>query len=234
MGTGTVAPTASTPGATPNTTLRASGGQNAAIVAAAPTTTTTTVATAPTTTLAPVDVPEVSAGAGALVIDGQRVEATITRENNQLVISAGPIVARISAVLREGGRAPLDAEGRLRISPLDSIEVDVTGFGPETDVEVRMYSDPTLLGRSTVNDEGALLASYEVPEGIDDGDHTVVMLGRDADDKELTFALNVVVGDESTGTSVAVYLIAIPLGLAVLGALIIPAAIRRRREREAL
>ena len=127
----------------------------------------------------------------------------------------------------------MDADGRLRISPLDSIEVEVTGFGSETEVEVRMYSDPVLLGRSTVNDAGELLASYEVPEGVDDGDHTVVMLGRDSDDEEVTFALNVVVGEESTGPSVAVYLIVIPLGLAVLGALIIPAAIRRRREREA-
>lgn len=237
--TGTGSPTATTVAGgltnlASNTTVASATRQQNATAAVAVPTTTTTVATAPTTTLAPADVPEVSAGGGALVIGGRRIEATITRENNQLVISAGPLVARISAILREGGRAPLDADGRLRISPLDSIEVEVSGFGAETDVEVRMYSDPVLLGRSQVNDSGELLASYEVPEGIDDGDHTVVMLGRDDDNEEVTFALNVVVGEESNGPSVAVYLIVIPLGLAVLGALIIPAAIRRRREREAL
>lgn len=170
---------------------------------------------------------------GALVVNGERIEATITRENNQLVIAAGVIRARISAVKRGGGRAPLDTEGRIRMETGDSIEVEVTGFGASSLVAVWMYSDPVLLGRSRVDSLGALAASYEVPDNVDDGRHTVVLVGESARREELTFALAVFVGAESDGPSTWTLLVGIPLGLAVLGALIIPAIIRRRREESA-
>jgi len=197
----------------------------------APTTTLPSPSTT-TTTLPSVDVPEVADGGGALVVNGQRIEATITRENNQLVIAAGVLRARISAVQREGGRAPLDAQGRIRMDQGDSIEIEVTGFGTESQVEVRMYSDPVLLGRSTVSALGNLAASYEVPDSVDDGRHTVVLLGESQQGEELTFALAVFIGAESTGPSTLALLVGIPLGLAVIAALIIPAIIRRRRKDE--
>lgn len=197
----------------------------------APTTTLPAPSTT-TTTLPTVEVPEVADGGGALVVNGERIEATITRENNQLVIAAGVLRARISAVQREGGRAPLDSEGRIRMDQGDSIEIEVTGFGSESQVEVRMYSDPVLLGRSTVSALGNLMASYEVPDSVIDGRHTVVLLGESQQREELTFALAVFVGAESAGPSALVLLVGIPLGLAVIAALVIPAILRRRRKDE--
>ena len=205
----------------------------ATVVTSAPVTTTTVPAPSTTTTTLPtVEVPEVADGGGALVVNGERIEATITRENNQLVIAAGVLRARISAVRREGGRAPLDSEGRIRMDQGDSIEIEVTGFGSESQVEVRMYSDPVLLGRSTVSALGNLMASYEVPDSVIDGRHTVVLLGESQQREELTFALAVFVGAESAGPSALVLLVGIPLGLAVIAALVIPAILRRRRKDE--
>lgn len=237
---GTVAPTQSTVPAsgttvpsvvtgTPSAPTPVAQGVGTTVV---PTTTTSVAPNTTTTTLPSVDVPEVADGGGALVVNGQRIEATITRENNQLVIAAGVLRARISAVQREGGRAPLDSEGRIRMDQGDSIEIEVTGFGTESQVEVRMYSDPVLLGRSTVSALGNLMASYEVPESVDDGRHTVVLLGESQQGEELTFALAVFIGAESAGPSTLTLLVGIPLGIAVIAALIIPAIIRRRRKDE--
>lgn len=226
----TVAPGTTLPpvGAGPGT-----GETPATVPAGGATTTTTTTPAATTTTVPAIEVPEVSDDGGALVVNGERIEATITRENNQLVIAAGVIRARISAVKRGGGRAPLDADGRIRMETGDSIEVEVTGFGASSPVAVWMYSDPVLLGRSRVDSLGALAASYEVPDSVDGGRHTVVLVGESARQEELTFALAVFVGAESDGPSTWTLLVGIPLGLAVLGALIIPAIIRRRREESA-
>lgn len=193
---------------------------------------TSTTSTTTTTTLPTITVPEVADGGGALIIDGRRIEAVITREDNQLLITAGDLRARISAVKREGGRAPLDDQGRIRIDQGDLIEVEVTGFASDSQVEVRMYSDPVLLGRSKVSIIGNLLASYTVPESVDDGRHTVLLLGESREGDEQMFALAVFVGEESSGPPVLAYVVGIPLGLAVLGALIIPPIIRRRREEE--
>ena len=228
-----VAPSVSIPGGGPTEATSPRGTSSVAQSTLTTTTTTTTVATTTTTTLPSVDVPEVADdGGGALVVNGERIEATITRENNQLVIAAGVLRARISAVQREGGRAPLDSQGRIRMDQGDSIEIEVTGFGTESEVEVRMYSDPVLLGRSTVSALGSLAASYEVPESVDDGRHTVVLLGESQQGEELTFALAVFIGAESTGPSTLALLVGIPLGLAVVAALVIPAIIRRRRTNE--
>lgn len=204
--------------------------QSVATTVAPPTTLTAPSTT--TTTLPTVDIPEVTDDGGALIVDGQRIEATITRENNQLIIAAGVLRARISAVQREGGRAPLDSQGRIRMDQGDSIEIEVTGFGTESQVEVRMYSDPVLLGRSTVSALGNLLASYEVPDSVDDGRHTVVLLGESQQGEKLTFALAVFIGAESTGPSALALLVGIPLGFAVIAALVIPAILRRRRKDE--
>jgi hypothetical protein len=236
--TGTVAPTQATVPSTGVTVPPAGNASPSGTVAQGVgstgiSTTTTSIAPSTTTTTLPaVDVPEVADGGGALVIGGKRIEATITRENNQLVIAAGVLRARISAVQREGGRAPLDSQGRIRMDQGDSIEIEVTGFGSGSQVEVRMYSDPVLLGRSTVSALGNLMASYEVPESVDDGRHTVVLLGESQSQEELTFALSVYVGDEASGPSTLAILVGIPLGLAVIAGLVIPAIIRRRRERE--
>lgn len=228
----TAAPTASTPTATTVPGGNTGGATGAATATTEPASiaSTTTVAPTTTTTLPEIEVPEVADNGAALVIDGERIEATVTRENNQLILQAGVIRARISAVKREGGRAPLDSEGRIRMNQGDSVEIEVTGFGAETRVEVRMYSDPVLLGRSTVSALGNLAASYEVPESVENGRHTVVLVGESAAGDDLTFALAVFVGDESSGPSALALLVGIPLGLAVIGALIIPAILRRRRD----
>ena len=60
----------------------------------------------------------------------------------------------------------------------------------------------------------------------------MVLVGESARQEELTFALAVFVGEESSGPSAWTLLVGIPLGLAVIGALIIPAILRRRRNEE--
>lgn len=221
---GTIAPTATT------VARGATGGITATQIA---TTTVASTSTSSTTTTLPVaEVPPVADGGGALLIDGKRVEAAITRDNNQLIVTAGAIRARISAVKREGGRAPLDSDGRLRMNTGDSIEIEVFGFASKSEVEVRMYSNPVLLGRTGVGADGTLLASYEVPETVDNGRHTVVLLGQSSRGEDLTFALAVAIGDESSGPSLFVLLVLIPLGLAVLVGLVLPAVLRRRRKDE--
>lgn len=169
---------------------------------------------------------------GVVEVNGQRIEAEISRENNQLLITAGIVRAKISAVKRQGGRAPLDGKGRIRVERGDSIEIDVVGFASSSQVEVRMYSDPVLLGRTSVNSIGSLVAAYEIPSSVQDGRHTVVLIGESVDNEDLVFALTVYVGQEGGGLSFIALLVAIPIGLAVIFGLIIPAVIRRRREEE--
>lgn len=228
-----VVPATSVPaGVTGTTTPGQITSQSSTTLAAPLASTTSTATTTTTTTLPTVRVPTVTDDGGVVEIGGQRIEAEITRENNQLFVTAGIVRAKISAVKREGGRAPLDSNGRIRVERGDSIEIDVVGFAPSSQVEVRMYSDPVLLGRTSVNSTGSLVAAYEIPKLMTDGKHNVVLIGQSGEEENLVFALTVYVGQEQGGVSVVALLVAIPIGLAAIFGLIIPAVIRRRRKEE--
>jgi hypothetical protein len=189
-------------------------------------TTTTTVPASTTPTLPEIDVPDTQVGGAAALIGGVRVEASITREDNELRVEVGPIAARIWATSATGGKVPLDAKGRLRLQRGDSVTVDIEGFDANSDIEVRLYSEPVLLGRSKVGGSGTLAASYAIPDSAESGDHTVVLKGTGKGD-DITLALSVAVGDEAAGINPVV--IVTPIALAVLAALLLPVALRRRR-----
>ena len=216
---------------TSSTTVVATTASNGVGIADVATTTTTPVTT--TTTIAKlsaIDVPRTEVGGSSVLIGGKVVEGVVTRENNRLTITAGPMVVRIWAVAADGSKLALDADGRLRVKAGDSVTVDATGFSFNTRVEVRLYSDPVLLGRTDVDDKGIMSASYEIPEGIPSGNHNVVLAGE-RDGSPVTMALSVALGEQSSGNALAVVFIGVLIAAGVT-ALMLPAFLRRRRKEE--
>ncbi len=199
-----------------------------------PTQTTTIVTTtipattipATTTTLSPIELPTTDDGGAAALVGGVPVQASIARQNNQLAVTAGPITARFRAVAAAGGQIPLDEEGRLRLNGGDSVAIEAEGFDANSQIEVRLYSDPTLLGRSAVDETGSLLASYEIPGNTVASNHTVVLIGTH-NDEQVTFSLSIAIGNEDASLNPIV--IVLPIGLAIVGGLLLPMALRRRR-----
>ena len=234
------APMATTPSVSP-TTVATGQGQIAVVSsttsttspslagAASASTSSTSVATSSTVPqLSSIDLPRTEVGGSGLLLGGKQVEAVIVRENNRLVITAGPLVVRIWAVAADGSRLSLDDEGRLRVNVGDSVTVNASGFTSDSKAEVRLYSTPILLGRTNIDSDGELVGSYEIPKGVDNGNHKVVLVG-DRNGEDVVMSLSVVLGNESSGRALTVAVVFV-LVLAVIGALLIPAIVRRRRE----
>jgi len=186
----------------------------------------TTAATTTTTTVP--EIAEAAPGEASILVGGEPVESTLSRSNDQLVVSAGDLSATISAITADGAVAPLDSEGNIRLSEGDQIQVEASGFAPNSDVEVWLFSTPTLLGTVTVNSEGTASAVFPLPRGAESGNHRVALNGKNVAGDDASFAVGIVIGSNSGGVSTTgKVLIAIPIALAVLFALVIPA--RRRR-----
>jgi len=197
---------------------------------AAPTTTTTAAKSVVTTTVVPPPPAQtVQAGEAGARIDGENKPATVERVNNQLVVQVGPLSATIGAVGTDGNPGALDDDGNVRLKPGDTVRIKVAGFEPGSTVEVWMFSTPVRMGTATVSDDGTVTGNFRIPANITDGDHRIVIVARTADGKPATLTVGVLVGDWKKVANITAWLIVLPIALAGLGALTLPATRRRRR-----
>ena len=193
-------------------------------------TTTTLPAIVTTTTVGPPEVAKVSAGQSAVQVDGVTTEAVVTRENNQMVVSAGSLSATLSGIDKSGKTAPLDSDGTVHLSGGDVIKISVGGFQPKSLIEVWLFSTPTKLGSAVVGTDGTVTGAYRLPVGVKSGSHRVVISAKLPNGKSTTFTLGILVGDISTTSTLTRVLIAIPITLAIGFGFLLPTQLRRRRK----
>jgi len=187
-----------------------------------------TIANAPTE-VAPV-APAVSPGEAAATADGQTVETAITRSENQITATAGDISTSVFGLASDGKRVSLNAEGNLVVNEGDKLVVSSSGFAPGADVTVWLYSTPTKLGVLIAGTDGKVSGTFELPSGLDVGNHRIVISGVNPNGAKVLVGIGLSYGTISSGSSVTRALIAIPIALAVLFGLFLPAVTRRRKK----
>jgi hypothetical protein len=74
-----------------------------------------------------------------------------------------------------------------------------SGFRPESNIEVWLYSDPVLLTTVTVDSVGSFVASVDIPADTPEGDHTVQIGGETIDGDETEIVVPVTVALDVTG-----------------------------------
>jgi hypothetical protein len=193
-------------------------------------TTTTLPRIATTTTLGPPVVAKVSAGQTAVQVDGVKTDATVTRENNRMVVTAGSLSATLSGVDKAGKTSPLDSDGNIHLTGGDVIRISVGGFKTGSLVEVWLFSTPTKLGSAVVGADGAINGLFTIPMGVKSGSHRVVISAKLPNGKPTTFTLGILVGEISTTSTLTRVLIAIPITLAIGFGFLLPTQLRRRRK----
>jgi hypothetical protein len=207
-------------------------------IAKTPVTTSTTVlstttvvsASSSSSTIAPV--PKISAvvAGEAGVKVGNKVEtATVQRIDNQLVVSAGPLKATLGGINADGSSVPLDDDGNVRLKSGDVVRIKLAGFEARSIVEAWLFSTPSLLGTVKVASDGTVTGAFSIPKNVESGSHRIAIVAKTADGKPATLTVGVMVGNLNNRSQVTVWLIVLPIALAVAGALALPARRRRRR-----
>jgi hypothetical protein len=197
-------------------------------------TATTTTTVNPSGTIAPKvpkapSAPSVVAGSAAVNVGGKTETATVERSNNQLVVSVGALKAVVGGLNPDGSQMALDDDGNVRLNTGDTVRIKLAGFKPGTQMEAWLFSTPVLLGTSKVGVDGAVTGSFTIPKNAPEGAHRVVIVAQTMDGKPATLAVGINVGEWDSGPGVAVWLIVLPIALAVVGGLLLPAQRRRRR-----
>ena len=195
--------------------------------------TTVPASTTTTTTIPAPDAPNASPGDGVMVIDGKETIATVTRANNRVTVGAGGVNVTFNGISRDGTILPLDGEGNLRVTGGDSVSVEGTGFAPNQDVEVWMFSTPQLLATVKADSNGKVVENIKLSTMLQEGNHRFVVDGESASGSDALVTLGVIVGYESAGLSTGgKLLISLPIALAIIIGLVIPTTLRRRKKIE--
>jgi hypothetical protein len=175
--------------------------------------------------------PTVAPGEAGTVIDGKVIETEITRANNALTVTAGNISATVSVKNANGEQIPLNANGDIQVSEDEEFITTGTGFAPGSIVEVWMMSNPIQLGTTSADSKGKVEGTFKVPSGIESGSHRLVFKGRNADDASVVVAIGISYTANNEGSNAVRILIIVPIVLAALAALLLPAAVRTRRKK---
>ena len=193
------------------------------------TSTTTTTQVKKDTSAAPPSI-GVAAPGEAVVTVGKKSElVSVRRENNQLTVTAGKLSATVGGLNKDGGSAALDSDGNVRLKPGDVVRIKLAGFDPGSTVEAWLFSTPQLMGTAKVGADGMVIGNFTIPKKVSSGSHRIAIVAQTVDGKPATLAVGIKVGEWNKGPSITVWLIVLPIVLAMGGALLLPAVIRRRR-----
>jgi hypothetical protein len=210
-------------------------------------TVTTTVVSPTTTTTTTTEVPEkkpeadkpappsigIAAPGEAAVTVGKKSEpATVERVNNQLTVTAGKLSATVGGLNTNGGNTALDADGNVRLKSGDTVRIKLAGFDPGSTVEAWMFSTPQLMGTAKVGADGIVVGNFVIPKNVSQGSHRIAIVAQTVDGKPATLTVGIKVGEWNQGPSITIWLIVLPIVLAMGGALLLPAVIRRRRHED--
>jgi len=216
-----------------STTVVLPGAKPGVSTTSTPTTTTTDVASKKKVVVPAAPSIGVAAPGEAAVTVGKKTEpATVERVNNQLTVTAGKLSATVGGLNKDGGNTALDDDGNVRLKPGDVVRIKLAGFDPGSTVEAWLFSTPQLMGSAKVGPDGVVVGNFVIPKDVSSGSHRIAIVAQTVDGKPATLAVGIKVGEWNKGPSITVWLIVLPIVLAMGGALLLPAVIRRRRHED--
>ncbi len=192
------------------------------------TTTTTPITTTSAAPAAP-SIASVAPGAAAVTVGDKTETVTVKRADNQVTVTAGALSATLGSLNKSGEVSALDADGNVRLKSGDVVRIKLAGFQPGSTVEAWLFSTPQLMGTAKVGADGVVVGNFTVPKNVPQGSHRIAIVARTKDGKPATLTVGVMVGEWKKEKSITIWLIVLPIVLAILGALVLPATRRRRK-----
>jgi hypothetical protein len=155
-----------------------------------------------------------------ITIEFSNTSAIVWNNIQTSLVEAGFIVANVAA---------LDNEGNVRLKAGDVVRIKLAGFKAKSTVEAWLFSTPQLMGTAKVGADGVVVGNFVVPKNVPQGSHRIAIVAQTTDGKPATLTVGVKVGEWKKEKTITVWLIILPIVLAVFGAMFLPAVVRRRR-----
>jgi hypothetical protein len=132
-----------------------------------------------------------------VVIDGVVTDlvVTINDDGSATIEYPGSFIVRIIPTQPEDGVLLADGTSGIRVYRDRTVAIQGEGFAPETEVEVWINSTPFKLGTALTDSSGAFSKTFDVPPGIELGEHTLTLSGTLSDGTLVQTSIGLVVLD---------------------------------------
>jgi hypothetical protein len=129
------------------------------------------------------------------VVGGAAVETveSVDTESGVATVTAGDVSASISGQQSDAASDIDDNDNSLVFDAGDSLTVGASGFAPETEASVVIYSEPRQLGTLFADAQGNIQATVSLPTDLESGNHTLVITGSDKDGNLISVKFGLIV-----------------------------------------
>lgn len=121
-----------------------------------------------------------------------RVSPNSSSNPNGLSIAGDGFTMALAGLGANGQPLQLDANGALVLEEDRSAHVEGTGFQPDSQVAVYIYSNPTFVGTVTTDANGSFSDTLQLPISLETGNHTLQANGFTKDGAVRSMSLGVV------------------------------------------
>jgi hypothetical protein len=179
------------------------------VVPVTPTTVAVTTSTlSPTTTVPPLEILDMSGGVqvapnrGVVLINDvvQEMQISFTEGNMATAQIPGLFTVRLVPQLLENDPAITGRDSQILAFKGRTIQISAEGFAAQSDVEVWVNSTPVLLGTVTTDAVGTFTQTFDLPAGIEVGDHILTLSGTAQSGSEAIVSIGLAVVDISSST----------------------------------
>jgi len=152
-------------------------------------------------------VPRMAPGQSVATSGGEPIPVTITPVSEQklAVVEGDGWTMAINVDAEDGGVEPSEGGALLKLVRDESAVISGSGFMPGTRADVWLFSDPTLLGSVTIDENGEFTGEVNVDSNVISlGEHTLQLQGVGEDGYVKAANLGVLVDDSSEEMPTAV------------------------------
>lgn len=183
-------------------------------------------------------IPTMTPGQSVATSGGAPVPVRITPVSEQklAVVEGDGWSMAVNVAAEDGGVEPSEGGALLKLVRNESALVSGSGFMPGTRADVWLFSDPTLLGTVTIDENGEFTGEVNIdPNMIPVGEHTLQLQGVGEDGYVKAANMGVLVDDPVEAAPTAVeqglgFIWWIIAALVLLAVIVVLIASRRRRE----
>ena len=170
----------------------------------------------------------VSPGSAQVDVAGAKVSVveTVDPDAGVATVTAGGVSASISGEQSEASSTTED-NNSLTFDAGDSVAIKVSGFAPDSDADVVIYSEPRQLGKLTVDSQGNISGEIQIPKDLESGNHSLVITGSDSEGNSISVKFGLIIfGNESR---IPMWIWGVIASLIAILAILVIANLRSRR-----